>query len=160
MSETTDRLRAQIAEVVEQLRATAHETLKEDLNKVFDKYGEKLQSFGWSQYTPGFNDGDPCYFTVGDDSEMIEINGKSTDDWDGVEYFWDRESGVSEWRGENKWVAEAADDVCDIIRPLIDNYKDRESGTALEILRQLFGNNVTVTATRDGFDTDWYDCGY
>lgn len=30
--------------------------------EIFEKYGDVVQEFGWNQYTPYFNDGEPCVF--------------------------------------------------------------------------------------------------
>ena len=39
---------------------------------IFEKYS-KLESFGWTQYTPYFNDGDSCVFSA--QVGYISING-------------------------------------------------------------------------------------
>lgn len=46
---------------------------------VFEQY-PKLESFGWTQYTPHFNDGDPCRFRVNAYPGEMYINGEFQDD--------------------------------------------------------------------------------
>src|SRR5438128_676663 len=35
----------------------------------------KLRSIGWKQFAPGFNDGDPCIFSVHNDADSLLLNG-------------------------------------------------------------------------------------
>lgn len=62
---------------------------KEESKAIFDKYPE-IKSFSWTQYTPYFNDGDECTFSVHADpkingydeyeEESEEINKKAFED--------------------------------------------------------------------------------
>jgi hypothetical protein len=58
-------------------------TLKEE---VFDKYST-VESVGWPQYTPYFNDGDPCHFSVHSDEDRIRVNEMALEDMDADEVF-------------------------------------------------------------------------
>lgn len=64
--------------------------------ELFEKY-PSLDSFGWEQYTPHFNDGDPCYFSVHGD-EDISMNGITY--WD-LEY--DQEAGQTKFDSVEEW---------------------------------------------------------
>lgn len=48
--------------------------IKECVNEIFAS-NSSIESLGWSQYTPYFNDGDTCHFSVHTDN--IIINGRS-----------------------------------------------------------------------------------
>lgn len=56
------------------------ETVTAAINPMFDSFFEKyptLESFSWTQYTPYFNDGDTCQFSV---HSWPDIN--ETAEWD------------------------------------------------------------------------------
>lgn len=58
-----------------ELFSDAFAELSKDL---FDE-NPRLIKFSWTQYTPYFNDGDPCYFSVHNDSDCIELTVLDTD---------------------------------------------------------------------------------
>jgi hypothetical protein len=65
------------------MMANAREALKEASQEIFNKY-KNLKSFGHLQYTPYFNDGDPCEFRVYSDFDYgLSINGAE----EGIEYY-------------------------------------------------------------------------
>lgn len=70
MKQKMDELRAQ-------LRRTAEKFFKDNSRAIFDKY-PNLASFSWNQYTPYFNDGEPCEFSA--DYEHLTINGMDSCD--------------------------------------------------------------------------------
>lgn len=49
-------------------------------SKVFFENNPGLKSFSWPQYTPYFNDGDPCVFRASTNTYSIRINGICEDD--------------------------------------------------------------------------------
>ena len=53
-----------------------------DLTKEFFDENPELESFGWNQYTPYFNDGDTCEFSA--NTDYIYINGEHVDDCDWI----------------------------------------------------------------------------
>lgn len=70
------------------------DSAKEELKKIFYKESKKffqkynyLKSYGWTQYTPYWNDGDVCEFSVYADPDSIYINNKSYYDIEDVETF-------------------------------------------------------------------------
>lgn len=94
-----------------------------------------LKSFGWKQYTPYFNDGDPCVFRVCSDPD---INGV-----DGYDLYEDEQvPGYTDY--------ESMDSVRDDIDQLINALPD-------EIMETIFGEG-RVTIHRDGtIETEEYD---
>lgn len=53
-------------EAEKHLRESGKEAFAAVAKEVFDKYGDIVGAFGWTQYTPYFNDGEPCEFSAGD----------------------------------------------------------------------------------------------
>lgn len=45
-----------------QIQDEAREMFAQTSKEIFEKYGDRVGAFGWVQYTPYFNDGDPCVF--------------------------------------------------------------------------------------------------
>lgn len=132
----------QIADDFEQQRQAFLEKAKAQLQPalldVFNKHPE-IVAFGWTQYTPYFNDGDTCEFSVGDlyvtkDAEVAEED--SLWDWDGV---YRTMGGYSE----------------DEIKTLTSLEKILSSNE--ELLQVAFGDHVQVIVTPLGVDVEEYD---
>jgi len=140
MSQLMSDLKAKIEEMRQEMVKEATSIMNVEFRKVFEEFPE-LQNFSWRQYTPGFNDGDPCYFTVDNGPESITINDNAHDN--------------------EAWVEQAGERVNGILDPLIDGWQERDKGTNIDLLKQAFGDNVTVTINRDGTSgTQYYECGY
>lgn len=136
---------------------------KEVFVDFFDK-NPALTSVMWTQYTPYFNDGEPCEFTVYDptfigvpNDEMLEY---VTDwgEWDGDDDDL-VENGGSVFVGSSwnfgKFSKEQSSGID------LESVKYLESSinsSSLEmVLYDLFGDHCKVTATREGFDVTEYD---
>jgi hypothetical protein len=69
----------------EKLANEGEDALKEAFKELFDKH-PRLESVTWVQYTPYFNDGDPCYFSVHDfDASISEPEETETSEGPGDE---------------------------------------------------------------------------
>lgn len=141
MNQVLSRLRQARREIED-----AHRTLKKDgrallkgaFAKIFEEH-PKVAAFKWHQYTPGFNDGDPCRFTAGT-----------------VEISMDSEEFLSDWEirqklgGEDKEEAQSALEKVDDVRGALGD----------EGLEALFGDPAEVTITRDGIQVEETDAPY
>lgn len=58
-------------ELEEEMKAAGEEALKEYFLEIFEKFPE-LKAVRWAQYTPYFNDGDPCEFGICDPYFIID----------------------------------------------------------------------------------------
>jgi hypothetical protein len=54
------------ADLEKQIQTEAKEVFTNASKDIFEKYGDKVGVFGWQQYTPYFNDGEPCVFSKGE----------------------------------------------------------------------------------------------
>lgn len=98
----------------------------------FFKQNPGVTCVNWVQYTPTFNDGDACEFTVG---ELIFSNTLPED-----------REGLRLWGNEEYTMDTSPLDLCRLIsHPLME-----------PILKDRFGNCVTIWATRDGFEVSNY----
>lgn len=119
-----------------------------------------VEAVRWEQYTPYFNDGDPCYFSTRELRAQIEgLEGEDTDygdgfycgyelsDWGpGATYDERMANAIYEVDGVN---TEAAYRALSDIGSIIDHHQS--------ILQQKFGDPALITATKDGFDVDFYE---
>ena len=142
----------------------AQAMFKETMKEFFDK-NPGISALKWSQFTPYFNDGDACEFNVND----VYFTNASPEELDNVNHY-----GVYEGEDETVWVVpsmkytlsskyhaeDAAKiraaggvdvDSCQLIDKMI------QSSEMEDIMMEMFGDHVIITATRDGFDVNDYE---
>lgn len=68
-----EELRGQIQAAKVEMKRLAPDLLRERAQQIFEQHSD-LDSFGWTQYTPYFNDGDACVFGV--NSSYPFLNGE------------------------------------------------------------------------------------
>lgn len=166
--------------VIKQQREELITALRSDfvpmLKPLFDKYSGLVTSFGWTQYTPYFNDGEERTFGVRLDFDSCYINGEYVDDneslskgiyekiteenhdahviWnssgDGYKWYADKkvgEDGYFKNPNFNSRLDEAVREFSEVLSSIEDGfYKD------------LFGDHVLVTVNADGtIETEEYE---
>lgn len=115
--------------------------------KFFETYPE-VKTIYWGQYIPGFNDGDPCEFTLTDinftSAEYEEVDGPYFgDETENDEYFnFERSKGGSEQLTKDM----------DSFREFLYSIEDH--------LESAFDSNAFVRLHRGGTEVEEYDCGY
>lgn len=108
--------------------------------KLFDEYPE-LESFGWEQYAPYFNDGEPCTFSV--NADYPTINGYDSNcgrfkfNPDGTDIDEDIERELT--NEEEKFHESVTKPIAKLINTLPD-----------DIMQEVFGDDTRVTITRSG----------
>lgn len=145
INEQLEAFKAKRTDLVKQLQTEFPALLAPLLSQ-----SKRIESIGWRQYTPYFNDGDECIFGVHNDD--LTING--IDDYDGDE---NEIAFIKEkiWNGDN-WVVntnldkpefELLQQIEKVLRSIPDDfYKD------------LFGDHVRVTVYKDGrIETEEYE---
>lgn len=142
------------------------ESFIRDLDAVFDA-DPTVAAINWTQYTPYFNDGDPCEFGAHLNDEGFIAFEKVPTEWRYDEAFDEEGDPVrtSGGYGPNSvglraWSSEAR------------NYVDKENPTPLDhaadnlssnwahyedVLREHFGEHSRVIATREGFNVEFYE---
>lgn len=140
---------ARRAELTKQLETEAAAILR-PLLEGFLKDHPSIESLKWRQYTPYFNDGDPCEFRVRD--LYVKPVGGDEDDGDYEDGFitlWiPRDPKYGVYNPENTGV------------PLLSAEAVDALGSALsaneEACLAAFGDHVEVTVTRDGIEVEEY----
>jgi len=106
--------------------------IKREISKVLEQLPQ-VHYIQWTQYTPYFNDGEPCVFGVGE-VEAYDEQGKELGDYTKKD---DVYRLVSEWRGEES------------LSSKFSNCSD-----ALEM---VFGDHAEVTDYRDRLEVSEYE---
>jgi hypothetical protein len=124
-------------------RAKAIEAFQEGAKKLieptlknFMQEHKTVQSIRWRQYTPYFNDGEPCVFSV-HELEALPVGRDDGEDWDYI--YGKAENGYDEadWGG------------------LVELSKTLQG--MQDELEAVFGDHVQVIVTRDGVEVEEYE---
>lgn len=160
-----------IVKVVEDAQALANEhTLQAIVNAL---RAADLDAVCWYQYTPSFNDGAPCEFTMESPCVFL-ISPNFDDEYSTEEYM---EFGVGKNDSDEVIVQvceytglESLKKELDEFGVKIDNLEEKYT-SAKELIKNLnslegsmeyiFGNHTSITITKEGkVIQDEYDCGY
>lgn len=150
------QLKQALLEKRQEFSKVAKEALTEGAKTVFDSH-PVLEKFGWNQYTPYFNDGDACTFSVY--SDCPDLNGENYDDLHYQTKEWCSESRKYVDKRENTFKGtpeefEAVKNLMaagDSVKAFLTQFDD-------DLLKDIFGDHVTVTINRDGtVETDHYE---
>jgi hypothetical protein len=153
---------------------------KSGVKELFSQY-PNLNSFAWTQYTPYFNDGDECIF--GAYTDCVFLNGdtealypceletlldhvnnkektikklrKEIEDSknDKYESSWRKEYNEAKIKEIEESNPDEVKEQAKMIRDIVDFLQLIDSDT----LRDMFGDHVMVTVSRDGIDTESYE---
>lgn len=123
-------------ELVGELRKEFPQLLK----PLFDQ-SKKIESIGWTQYTPYFNDGEECTFSV--NNSDLTIN--QADDEDDLDWY-DWRVKYESYHKELTEVGKVDWDECRIIT----EFEDVLQSIPDDFYRDLFGDHVQVMVHRDG----------
>ncbi len=132
-------------------QADAQAMFKESLKSFFE-LNPGINALRWTQYTPYFNDGDACVFGV-NDVYFTNAKGNQLDDISRWGEYEGNDEGV--W-SENyyKYFADKPGvnvESCEFLSGMIS------SSEMQDIMKQMFGDHVCVTVTREGIDVEEYD---
>lgn len=142
-----EQLRNQVKEIKAQLVAETKRAIAPAATEFFKKH-DHVVAISWRQYTPYFNDGEPCVFSVGD-VELFSKHTGSSEEFDPDQ----GEEGYSAWylkhrKDKESWITDE----------LISDYKNLIAFTEDEdTMEEIFGDHVQVTITRVGITVTEYD---
>lgn len=123
IKELNERIKVLKSEMLEESK----KLFKEVSAEIFTKFPE-VESFAWHQYTPYFNDGDTCEFSVHCDDYSIVINeiGEADDDFDSFE--------------------KEREEISDFLSQINE-----------EAMEEMFGDHVEIVVDRKGVEVNDYD---
>lgn len=123
-----------------------------------------ITEFGWRQYTPYFNDGEPCTFSVYglwvrtdadqdvDDDYELELDGTHRSLGDEPYVSVRTEQGNCTWKkGPYEGPDKARYDRCHAL------WRALESGEFYDVLLDAFGDHASITVRRDGIEVEFYE---
>lgn len=154
---TIHRIVADIKTKEAELQVASRDALKDGFKAIFEQY-PFLGAIRWTQYTPYFNDGEPCTFGVGE-VVLSSVNDEAARDEFESPSFWecgpefDRLSRESLGWGStakpnpdyNAEYAKAGDAAYALIQAIPER-----------TLESVFGDHVSVTVTPAGVDVEEY----
>lgn len=184
-----EELKQKIEDTNREIRDNAKTALEGSFKEIFEEYPE-LHGFRWTQYTPSFNDGDPCEFTVGDIDVLVEpiklgIKFKKNErGWlkANIGYTSTNEEGEYDEDGNEVDSSEqdaklvAGEDIKVWMHLYV--YKDKSydvpartvefvkkiqlfnSSDLEDVYAYAYGGDKRIEVTRDGTNVEDYDCGY
>ncbi len=136
MTSKLEKLQALKSEYDVAVKALGKEALGDAFKAVFDAYPEIL-AVKWAQYTPYFNDGEPCEFSVGE--FYVKKDGPEPDGG------YDDEDGFCYLSYSDKTA------VTEAVRGL-----HRTANELEDVFKETFGDHAEVVATREGFGVEEY----
>lgn len=93
------KLAEEITAAQAKIRTESQALVNDIFKEYFEKYGEVVYAIHWTQGTPGFNDGDPCYFSVHE--KFLSFTEEGYDSGEGDMHDFDLESEyeqvLTEW---------------------------------------------------------------
>lgn len=131
-----DALRLQVEETRAQVKAKARDAIASLFKAFFAQY-PTVTAIGWTQYTPYFNDGEPCEFS----KHEFGVSTRSDVDWENAGQYDDNDEPYIrdeyELQSEEEHLKRA-------LRRL-------ERASEEDLFEAAFGDHVRVVATPAGF---------
>lgn len=135
-----ENLKAEMEAAQAQFRDRGKELFKPALAELFAKY-PAMKNIAWTQYTPYFNDGDACTFSVNND---VDING--------VERYENDEASETNYvkNDAGKYVSVPNERYNPAVKAMYDEAERLIGSIPEDIMEALFGDHAEITADRDG----------
>lgn len=127
----------EVASLKQEYQDKCKSAFKDILKDYFER--TNTQAIVWAQYVPGFNDGDPCEFSL---TDVVCI----TDGFDK-----DNIQDVYEYDDDESYKLDDSNESKALISFLVSNEG---------MLEDMFGSHVMICVTPDEIITEEYDCGY
>lgn len=157
-----DKLIEEQNELTKRFQETAQSLFKETTKEFFAK-NPGVTAVVWTQYTPYFNDGEACEFSVHEPYFTNATAEQFEDISNWGEYDGDDETVWS----ETDWILCGDSDYCKerrgnmkldgIDSATIQHFSKMIQSSEMEdVMEAMFGDHVRIVATREGFEVDDY----
>jgi hypothetical protein len=146
-----------INEAQKEFRGIAREGLTNLLRELFDKY-PFVKSVSFDAYTPYFNDGEECTYSVHHD--YCSFNGFDEDgdeDEDGENVLGKSRQKIYQRGEDGKWVYVPNPNYDPLYEQAVNQFREALGVIDDDTWKTIIGDHVTVTITRDGFETTDYE---
>lgn len=167
----TEHIKQKLAELKKDYQKTAEAMFHEGVKELFERH-PLLDSFGFTAYSPYFNDGDECRFSAY--TYYPYINGYNEDEClneflnrdeescvmcdmfpirQGDSFIWDK---VGKWQYSNNYKDRTWIDGDKEIDAMVKDVKEFLNSFDNDVWEELIGNHVIVRITKDGIETEEY----
>ena len=158
---STQNIKEQLQALKSNYKKLAQELFNSGTKELFDKH-EALDSFGFTAYSPYFNDGDSCEFSANID--IPYINGyheydegdepcDSFEDREGDVYIWDKINRKEYSSEENKYIEVVGDEK---LSAMVKDVNEFLASFDDDVWEEMVGNHVIVQFTREGLQIEEY----
>ena len=154
-------LKEKFLDIKREMMREGEALLKETFQAAFDA-NPSLYAIVWYQYTPYFNDGDPCTFSINEPYLLLNAGPDDLEHFEGSEYVGDNPlvetlgldyiryaiKGWPEW-----WSGSTDKEIWDglDLAPLAELRELFDDKEMEDIFLQAFDDHAVVKATREGF---------
>lgn len=155
----TDNIKEKLAALKEDYKKTAEAMFHEGVKELFELH-PSLDSFGFTAYSPYFNDGEECTFSAYIDYPYI--NGYNDDERSMEKHFEPREGDsniwdkVGKWKYSNNYKDREWVDGDPVIDAMVKDVKEFLKSFDDDVWHDLVGNHVIVRISKDGIETEDY----
>lgn len=159
------------------LKEEGEAAVKDAFKDVFDKFPE-IRSIMWTQYTPYFNDGDQCYFSVREFDVNVGTDEDIQKQIEKTKVAVKAAADAGDYRKAQS-LSSRADELTDKLNDKSEyqygeslytlkrsnNPREVEAAEAIRLLQKelpddvmeaVFGDHCRIKATREGFDVEEY----
>lgn len=146
----SERIYAMEQEIRDLIHEEANTHIKKAFTELFNNH-PVIEAIRWTQYTPYFNDGDACYFSVYDLTvKFKDLDGPDNEDY--IDGFYDSWS-LEYYSDKGRFV------LTDKMREGMDSVREIEGAlhSMSDALEISFGDHAMITVTRSGIDVEEYD---
>lgn len=144
-----ENLKNKVLALNAELKENFEKELKAEVKTLFNKY-PLLEEFNFPQYTPYFNDGDPCEFRMCIDEPGFTYNGYKNECYDSV-FHWKTGEFTSDEASKAFSSKEEAKNLVNDINNFVSNLQDFEKQ-----MQTIIGEGLVVF-TRNGIEVEEYD---
>lgn len=127
--------------------------------KEFFDANPEVEEMTWVQYTPWFNDGDTCEFSVNDIVIPVYLNDDEREEAEDCHYYDLEGFQIDNYYKERLTDAEEVfgADRAKELATAIKEFRSDFHSIPEEVMEGVFNNHVKVTATREGFEVEEYE---
>lgn len=155
-----DDIVAQLKALKTEFVAASQVVFKQQAKGLFEQF-PTLEAFSWTQYTPYFNDGDSCEFSVRNDEPLTKFAGQDKlqhNYYSTKKFVIDTDSAPDKYgRQHHKYVEveltdeqRAANATGAAVNAFLRQFDEEQ-------YKDMFGDHAQITVTKEGIDVDSYD---
>jgi len=143
-----DKIKKMREDMQKLIQAEGEQAVKELVKTFFEASQGKFDAIRWRQYTPYFNDGDPCVFNL---HGVYFREAGTPEDTEEGDYEDDFESP---WHYKSTYNGNVPNEELYNLTQAFENELENLS----DVLLSCFGDHVMITATADKIEIE--DCGH